>query len=78
MFKMEASGYESLVGPSRKKLVMPSGMAGLFLAIGQTWWVKLGLYCGEAKNAPPRAAEFCFMLYCWSITFNHWGERESF
>jgi len=32
---MEASGYESLVSPSRKKLVMPSGMAGFFLAISE-------------------------------------------
>lgn len=37
-------------------------MSGFFLAIGQTLWVRLGLYCGEAKNAPPRAAGFLFML----------------
>ena len=59
---MEASGFKSLVSPSRKKLVVPSGMAGFFLAIGQTLLVRLGLYCGEAKNAPPRAVGVLFTL----------------
>ena len=54
---MEASGYESLVGPFRK-LVVPFGDGGLFfLAIGQTLLVRLGLYCGEARTlCPERAA----------------------
>ena len=69
---MGASGYESLVGPSKKKLVVPSGMAGFFLAIGQTLWVWLGLYCGEANNAPPRAAGFCLCLLLVKKTLTTW------
>ena len=47
-------------------------MAGFFLAIGQTLLVRLGLYCGEAKNAPPRAAEFCFMLVAANKPLTTW------
>ena len=74
---MEASGYESLVGLFRK-LVVPFGDGGLFFSYWADFVGEVGSVLWGSKDALPRAAEFCFMLYCWSITFNHWGYRESF
>ena len=40
-------------------LVVPFGDGGLFfLAIGQTLWVRLGLYCGEARSLCPERRGF--------------------
>jgi len=53
-------------------------MAGFFLAIGQTLWVRLGLYFWEARTPCPERRGFLSMLVAVQGTFNHWGERESF
>ena len=49
---MEASGYESLVGLFRKKLVVPSGMAGFFFSYWADFVGEVGAVLWGSKERP--------------------------
>ena len=59
---MEASGFKSLVGPSKKKLVVPFGDGGLFFSYWADIVGEVGSVLRGSKVALPRAAGFLFML----------------